>query len=113
MDKNIIVPVGLFVAVVYTIKLLVDARMRYLFFKAGSPDTVEALFRGEEHMRRMGTLRWGVVLLALGLGLAVAAKMDWPATSLPSLALWVCTLGLGNLVAFVASRALDKPPRVG
>jgi hypothetical protein len=113
VDKNIIVPIALFLAVVYTIKLLVDARMRYLFFKAGAPDTVEALFRGEEHMRRMGSLRWGLVLLTLGLGLAVAAKMDWPALSLPSLALLVCTLGLGNLLAFVAARALDRPPPAG
>ncbi|TAG03880.1 MAG: hypothetical protein EAZ43_05850 [Betaproteobacteria bacterium] len=107
MDKSIVVPIGLFLAVVYTIKLLVDARMRYLFFKAGAPDTVEALFRGEERLRRMSTLRWGAVLLVFGLGLAVAAKMELAALGLPSLALMVLTLGVGNLAAYFAARSLE------
>ena len=110
MDKSIIVPIGLFVSVVYTIKLLVDARMRYLFFKGDAPDTVEALYRGEERARRMGTLRWGLVLLSLSGGLAWAAAMDWAPLSLPSLALLLGSLGVGNLLSFAASWRLDQRP---
>lgn len=108
MDKSIIVPIGLFVSVVYTIKLLVDARMRYLFFKGDAPDTVEALYRGEERARRLGSLRWGIVLLSLALGLSLAGAMNWAPLSLPSLALLLGSLGLGNLVSFAASWWLDK-----
>lgn len=112
MDKSIIVPIGLFVSVVYTIKLLVDARMRYLFFKGDAPDTVEALYRGEERARRMGSLRWGLVLLALAAGLALASGMGWAPLSLPSLAVLLASLGLGHLASFVASWKLDPqhPP---
>jgi hypothetical protein len=109
LDKSIIVPVGLFVAVVYSIKLLVDARMRYLFFKAGSPETVQALFVGEERLRRLGSLRWGLVLTALALGLGLSSAMAWEALSLPGLAMVLAALGLGNLASFWVSWRLDKP----
>jgi hypothetical protein len=97
------------VAVVYTIKLLVDARMRFLFFKGGAPDTVEALYRGEERARRLASMRWGLVLCCLALGLTAAAAMEWQALSLPSLAVLVAALGLGNLACFFAAQYLDKP----
>lgn len=113
MDKSIVVPIGLFVAVVYTIKLLVDARMRFLFFKGGAPDTVEALYKGEETARRMASLRWGLVLSCLALGLALAGAMDWPALSLPSLAVLLAALGLGNLASFFAAQVLDRSSSTG
>ena len=110
MDKSIVVPIGLFVSVVYSIKLLVDARMRYLFFKGGAPDTVEALFRGEERLRRLGSLRWGLVLVALALGLALAGAFQWPALSLPSLATLLGAVGVGNLVSYWAAQRLEPQP---
>jgi fatty acid desaturase len=108
VDKSIVVPLGLFVAVVYTIKLLVDARMRFLFFKGNAPDTVEALYRGEERARRLASLRWGLVLCCVALGLTVAGLMQWQALSLPSLAVMVAALGLGHLASFFAAQHLDK-----
>jgi hypothetical protein len=108
VDKSIVVPIGLFVAVVYTIKLLVDARMRFLFFKGGAPDTVEALYRGEERARRLASLRWGLVLCCLALGLTVAGALEWQPISVPSLALLLAALGVGNLACFFAAQHLDK-----
>ncbi|MBL8329366.1 MAG: hypothetical protein JNJ71_10975 [Rubrivivax sp.] len=110
MDKSIVVPIGLFLSVVYTIKLLVDARMRYLFFKGGAPDTVEALFQAEDRLRRQGSLRWGLVLCSLGLGLALVSAFGWPALSLPASALMLVALGLGNLLAY---RLGAPPPPAG
>lgn len=110
MDKSIVVPIGLFVSVVYTIKLLVDARMRFLFFKGGAPDTVEALYRAEERTRRMGSLRWGLVLVGLAAGLALAGGMGWQPLSLPALAALLGTLGLGHLAAFGVALWLDRQP---
>ena len=107
MDKSIIVPIGLFVSVVYTIKLLVDARMRWLFFQGGAPETVEALYQGEERVRRQGSLRWGLVLCSLAAGLAVASVAGWPPLALPSIAVLLGALGVGNLAAFFAARMLE------
>ena len=47
MDKNIIVPALLFICVTYAFKLLIDARLRWLLMRSGSPETVQALLRGE------------------------------------------------------------------
>ncbi len=107
VDKSIVVPIGLFIAVVYTIKLLVDARMRFLFFKGGAPDIVEALFQGEERVRRQSSLRWGLVLSCLALGLGLAGALAWQPLSLQGLALLVGALGAGNLLSFFAARKLE------
>ncbi len=112
MDKNIVVPIGLFLAVVYSLKLLVDARMRYLFFKGGAPDTVEALYAGEERLRRQASLRWGVVLCALAAGLAVAHNAGFAAWSLAGIATVLGAVGLGNLVAYALAQRLDRLPTV-
>jgi hypothetical protein len=100
MDKGIVVPLALFFAVVYVIKLLVDARMRFLFSQASSPEVVAALYTSEAKLRRASALRWGVLLVVLSLGLAIAAQAQWPAMSLQALALMLGAAGIGNLLAF-------------
>jgi hypothetical protein len=109
MDKSVLVPLGLFFSIVYSIKLLVDARMRYLFMKGGTPDTVSAMLAGEEQLRRMGTLRWGVVLTALAMGVGVTAGMSWAPLSAPGIAMLLGALGVGNLLAFAVAHKLGPP----
>jgi hypothetical protein len=112
MDKGIVVPLALFFAVVFVIKLLVDARMRYLFFQSGSPEVVAALFAGEEKLRRTSSLRWGLVLTCLALGLAIATQAQWSAFSLPGLAVLLGAAGIGNLLAFGLQERLSKASRL-
>jgi hypothetical protein len=109
MDKSVLVPIGLFASVVYSLKLLVDARMRYLFMKSGMPDAVSAMLTGEEQLRRMGTLRWGLVLTALAAGVGVTAAMAWDPLSAPGIATLLGGLGVGNLVAFAVAHKLGAP----
>lgn len=104
MDKGIVVPLALFLCVTYGLKLLVDARMRYLFFKGDSPDTVRELIRGEERMRRMASLRWGVILLALAAGFALVRMFDLHEVSPASLALMLGAAGAGNIASFLLAR---------
>ncbi len=109
MDKGIVVPLALFCSVVYALKLLVDARMRYLFWKGGStPEAVAALFAGEERLRRQGALRLGVVALALGAGLLLADAIGMPLFSAGGLAVLLVALGLGNIAAFVCTELLAR-----
>lgn len=110
MDKSIVVPIGLFLSVVVSLKLLVDARMRYLFFKGGAPDTVEALFAAEERLRRQGSLRWGVVLCMLAAGLALAQAAGVSAWSVAGVACVLGAVGAGHLVAYALARRLDPLP---
>lgn len=104
MDKGIVVPLALFFAVVYGLKLLVDARMRYLFFKAGSPESVQALFEGEDGLRRANSLRNGVLLIALAIGLAICASAQWQVFSVQGVAAMLAAGGVGNLVAYALGR---------
>jgi hypothetical protein len=109
MDKNIVVPIALFAAVVYVIKLLVDARMRYLFWKAGSsPDALAALFAGEERVRSRAALRQGLVALALAGALGVVHTTGAALLSVPGIAALLGGLGVGNLAAFAAGRWFDS-----
>lgn len=111
MDKGIVVPLALFFSVVYALKLLVDARLRYLFWKGGStPEAVSALFAGEERLRRQGGLRLGIVSLTLGGALLAVQLVGVPLLSVGGLAALLLALGLGNIAAFVCAEALSRRP---
>jgi hypothetical protein len=108
MDKGIVVPLALFFSVVYVIKLLVDARMRFLFAQSSSPDTVAALYASENTLRHASSLRWGLVLICVAAGLAIAAQAQWSAFSLHGMAVLLGATGVGHLLAFVAQRRLQS-----
>jgi hypothetical protein len=109
MDKGIVVPLALFFAVVYGLKLLVDARMRYLFFKAGTPEVVHSLFKGEEDLRRSSNLRSGILLVALASGLSICASAQWQVLSVHGVAVMLAAGGVGNLVAYWLGAKLKRP----
>ena len=104
MDKGIIVPLALFFSVVYLVKLLVDARMRFLFFKGAPPESAQMLFEGEAQLRRANSLRNGVLLLALAIGLGLCALMNWQVLSTPGAAAMLAAGGAGNLLAYALER---------
>lgn len=109
MDKGIVVPLALFFSVVYALKLMVDARLRYLFWKGGStPEAVAALFAGEERLRRMGSLRLGVVCVVVAGGLLLAHATGTALLSTPGVGLLLLTLGLGHLAAFGLGEILSR-----
>lgn len=109
MDKNIVVPLALFFSVVYAIKLLVDARLRYLFWKGGStPEAVAALFAGEERIRRHASLRVALVASTLGVALLMLDAVGATLWSLNGVAALLLALGAGNLLAFAALEWLQR-----
>jgi hypothetical protein len=112
MDKGIVVPLALFFSVVYGLKLLIDARLRYLFWRGGgTPETTAALFAGEERLRRMGMLRLGIVSVAVAAGLLMADATGTQLLSTPGLGMLLLALGLGNLAAFGAGEMLARRAR--
>ncbi|KPF69990.1 hypothetical protein IP84_03765 [beta proteobacterium AAP99] len=107
MDKHIVVPVALFFSIVWVIKLIIDARMRYLYLRGGSPQTIAALVAGEERMRRLGMLRWGVLLTTLAVAFVIIDRTGADATSALTWGLIFGALGLGNLGAYLLVRRED------
>ncbi len=100
MDKNVVVPALLFFCVTYAFKLLIDARLRYLLMRSGSPETVSALLAGEQTLRQTELLRGGLSMLGLALGLAVVAAFDWAPLSAATFAVLLGGVGAAQLLAF-------------
>ena len=66
MDYAMLVPIALFAAIAYSIKAVVDARVRkQLVASNGAPDLVRSILEGDESNRRLASLRWGITLVAL------------------------------------------------
>ena len=107
MDYAIFIPITLFAAIAYSIKAMVDARVRkQLVSSNGSPDLIAQIMRNDETNRRLSSLRWGITLVALALGFGIVQSAGWTEVTPGVIAVLVGALGLGNLVSFAATRKL-------
>ena len=102
-----LVPISLFVCIAYAIKVCVDATVRKrMVDTGGSPELVASVLRDEELRRRHSSLRWGIVLLSVGLGFGLIQWFGWQDVTPGLVAVLAGATGLGNLVFFVVSRRL-------
>ncbi|MFT4179900.1 MAG: hypothetical protein QM612_10650 [Thermomonas sp.] len=107
MDTATLVPIALFVSIAWSIKAVVDSRVRkQLVSSNGSPDLVRSILEGDEANRRLSSLRWGITLVALALGFGIVEAAGWRDVTPGAIAVLVGALGLGNLAFFAASRKL-------
>jgi hypothetical protein len=109
MNFEILIPITLFVSIAWTIKAVLDARVRRQMVESnGSEALVRSILEGEELRRRHGSLRWGIVLLALGTGFAGVAAQGVDEVTPGVIAVLLAATGLGNLAYFIASRKLQS-----
>ena len=107
MDYAMLVPIALFAAIAYSIKAVVDARVRkQLVASNGAPDLVRSILEGDESNRRLASLRWGITLVALSIGFAIVEAAGWTEITPGVIAVLVGAVGIGNLGSFAASRKL-------
>ena len=107
MEAGLLVPITLFAAIAYSIKAVVDARVRkQLVASNGAPDLVRSILAGDESNRRLSSLRWGITLVMLSIGFAIVEAAGWTEITPGVIAVLVGALGLGNLASFAASRKL-------
>ncbi|WP_242111912.1 hypothetical protein [Luteimonas aquatica] len=105
MNFDVLVPISLFVCIAYSIKAVVDARVRkQLVSGNGSPELVRGLLEGDEANRRLSSLRWGITLVALGIGFGVITALGLDDIRPSTLAILLVALGLGNLAFYGISR---------
>ena len=111
MDYALLVPIALFAAIAYSIKAVVDARVRkQLVASNGAPDLVRSILEGDEVNRRLSSLRWGITLVMLSIGFAIVEAAGWTEITPGVIAVLVGAVGLGNLASFAASRKLGDMP---
>ena len=107
MDAALFVPIAMFAAIAYSIKAVVDARVRkQLVASNGDPSLVRSILEGDETARRLSSLRWGITLVALALGFGIVEARGWEDITPGVIAVLVGALGLGNLAFFAVSRKL-------
>ena len=107
MNFELMIPISLFVCIAYSIKAVVDARVRkQLVASNGDPSLVRSILEGDETARRLSSLRWGITLVALSIGFAIVEAAGWREITPGVIAVLVGAVGIGNLGSFAASRKL-------
>lgn len=104
---EILIPITLFACVAYSIKTVVDAYTRRRIIESrGSEELVRSLLEGEATRRRLASLHWGCVLVALAVGFGL---VEWSGTDRVTpgvIALLLGATGLGNLAFYLLERRL-------
>ena len=108
MHFEILIPITLFVCVAWSIKTVVEAYTRRRIIESrGSDELVRSLLEGEATRRRLSSLHWGCVLLALAAGFGL---VEWLVTAdrvTPgAIALLLGATGLGNLGYYLVERRM-------
>jgi hypothetical protein len=106
MDLSELIPITLFVCIVWAIKIVVDARVRRQMLDSnGSQELVRSMIEGDEARRRHESLRRGIILVALAVGFgAINANGAFDHFTPLSLAILLGATGLGNLAYYFISR---------
>jgi hypothetical protein len=106
MNLDSLFPISLVVGIVYAIKVVVETRGRRDLLTAadGSADLARTLLGDQERHRRLSSLRWGIVLVALALGFGLIEWLGWNEVSPGLVAVLTGATGVGNLVFFAITR---------
>lgn len=105
---EILVPITLFVCIVFAIKIVVEARFRNkLINTGGTEELLRSMARDEDIRRRHGALRWGIVMVLLAVGFGIIESAGWRDATPGMIAVLLGAVGLGNLAYYFISRKLD------
>lgn len=105
MNFELLIPISLFVCITYAIKAVVDAGVRRkMVDSSGSQDLVRAMLQGEAERNRHGSLRWGVILVALAIGFGIVDAGRWDELTPAVIAILLGATGLGNLAYYAIAR---------
>lgn len=105
MNFEILIPITMFAAIAYAIKVTVDAYTRRRIIEArGSEDLVRTLLEGEGLRRRQSSLQWGSVLVALAIGFGLVELLGVRDVTPGVVALLLGATGLGNLAYYLLER---------
>ena len=107
MNFEILIPITMFICIVYAIKIVFEARVRKQMMESnGSQELVRSMMENEEINRRHASLRWGITMVLLAGAFGVIQASGWTELNAGALALLVGATGIGNLIYFAMSRRL-------
>lgn len=103
--QHILVPIALFACVTYAFKAVLDAVVRQRMLREpGTEDLLHSILKEEQQQRRLSSLRWGLLSLALAGGFAIIQAVGWFELSIGALAILLACTGLAHLIFFALTR---------
>ena len=105
MNFELLIPITLFICITYAIKAVVDARVRRQMLESnGSQELLRSIMAGEDLRQKHSSLRWGITLLAVGVGFGVIEAGGWQQITPGVIAVLAIATGLGNLAYYAFMR---------
>ena len=78
MDAEIFIPISLFFVIAYIIKVISDNRVRHRLIEKGQvDDSIKNAFSENSELKNLQSLKWGMVLIGLGLALFIGQFMPY------------------------------------
>ncbi|MBN1482232.1 hypothetical protein EH223_08240 [candidate division KSB1 bacterium] len=111
MHADFVIPVTLFVVIAYIVKVVSDNRMRRLLVEKGEiNENLKYLFADRLSHAVPSSLKWGMVLIAVGLAFLFSQVLDLGWHDETALFAMIFIFGGAALVIyyFIASRMLKK-----
>jgi len=103
--QHILVPIALFACFTYAFKAVLDAVVRQRMLREpGTEDLLHSILKEEQQQRRLSSLRWGLLSLALAGGFAIIQTVGWVELSTGALAILLACTGLGHLIFYALTR---------
>jgi hypothetical protein len=95
---EMMVPIVLFVCIVFAIKIVMDGRVRRKFAESGvSEDLVRTMLLADEQNRKVSSLKWGLVLVLVGVGFGLIDLLNLGPNDPSTFGIVIGAAGLGML----------------
>ena len=92
------IPIVLFICIVAGIKIVMDGRVRRKFAESGvSEDLVRTMLAADEQNRRVSSLKWGMVLVLVGVAFGLIDVLNLGANDPATFGIVIGAAGLGML----------------
>ena len=114
MSEEILIPLVVFSAIVAIIKITTDAYTRNKLIDKGMVDEkVKHLFARQAELQRLSSLKWGMVLVSVGLSLLISYV--WPDlfSDGGTIGLMFLFAGIAFLIYFAISQKEPEGPNKG
>jgi len=98
MDFALLVPITLFIAIVYAIKIVVDSRLRRRMAETNaSEDLIKSMLQADAENQRLSALKWGLVLTLIGLSFGLISALHLDSDNPGTWGLLIGAAGVGML----------------
>ena len=113
MENEFLIPVSLFIVTAFIIKILADARTRNRLIEKGIvDDKVKNIFGVTSELAGLNSLKWGMVLVGIGLAAIISQMFPYDVTTEIAFGLMMIFAGVAFLVFyFIADKRLKEANR--